>query len=144
MRTPSAAYFEGAAVIGGRPAYLIAKAMRRAVEREHRANGGGSLPPDVAEAIDALERAGRVWSDCQEPPVVPVVPVVASAEAVVGWETAGSVPLLLSSAEVATRLGVSERRVRQLVGSGELPGRRSKGNWEFDPVVVNEYAMNRG
>lgn len=145
MRTPSAsAYFEGAALIGGRPAYLIAQTMRRTLDRELRANGGGHIASDLAEALVALDRAGRVWLASQEAAEAAEVSEVAGTEALVGCPQTVRYSPPLPSALVALRLGVSDRRVRQLALSGELPGRRVRNKWEFDPAVVSEYQRNRG
>jgi hypothetical protein len=38
--------------------------------------------------------------------------------------------------EVAERLGVSERRARQLVGSGQLPARQVSGRWLVDEAAI--------
>src|SRR5262249_9931592 len=38
-----------------------------------------------------------------------------------------------STAVVADRLAVSERRVRQIANAGRLPGRKVRGSWRFDP-----------
>ena len=145
MRTPSAsAYFEGAALIGGRPAYLIAKEMRRNLQREMRANGGGRIATDLVEALDALDRAGRVWLASHEVAEAAEASEVAGTEALVGCSPTGQLLPWLSSALVALRLDVSDRRVRQLAQSGELAGRRVRNRWEFDPAVVSEYQRNRG
>jgi hypothetical protein len=145
MRTPAfSAYFEGAALIGGRPAYLIAQTMRRALEREQRLNGGGTIPTDLAEAIVALERAGAVWLGIQAATELAESPESPQAELLVGCSSAGAPPPQLTSQAVSGLLDVSDRRVRKLAASGELPGRRVHGRWEFDRVHINEYIRNRG
>jgi len=44
----------------------------------------------------------------------------------------------MTTAEAADRLGVSQRQVQRLVGSGELPARRTAGDaWVVDALTVN-------
>ncbi len=139
----SAVYLQGAAVIGGRPAYLIAREMRRMLEREKRISGGGVIPTDLSEALIALERAGAVWLGIQAAAEAVEAAEVQQAEVLVGCPSAGGGPPLTSQA-VSLVLDLSDRRVRQLAASGELPGRLVRGRWQFDRVHINEYQRNRG
>jgi excisionase family DNA binding protein len=144
MRSPTpAAYFEGAALIGGRPAYIIAREMRRVLDRERQINGGGLVPDDLALALDALERAGAVWLGVQKAAEAAEVRREPVTAAVVDCSPADVGPPM-STQEVASLLGVSDRRVRQLVDSFELPARRGVGrHWAFDPALVNELLRKR-
>ncbi len=53
----------------------------------------------------------------------------------------------LTTDQVAELLGVSESRVRQLLGSGELvgihEGSRYRGYWKIDPYQVELYQLTR-
>jgi excisionase family DNA binding protein len=138
----TAAYFEGAALIGGRAAYLIARQMRQTIEQQRRLNGGGTVPDDLAEALTALERAGEVWLAMQAAEQAEATEVPGT-EALVPLEGQSSSQSALTSEQVGCLLGVSDRRVRQLSSSGELPARRVRGRWEFDRVVVQEFARKR-
>lgn len=138
-------HFEGAALVGGRPAYLIAREMRRVLEQQRRLSGGGSVPADLAEALEALEAAGRVWIANNQP--VPEVAVAAegpAGSAVVECGGRRDPSTTVTTREAASLLGVSERRVRQLVSLGSLPARRARGgHWAIDRACLAEYERIR-
>jgi hypothetical protein len=142
----NAAYMEGVALVGGQAAYEIAKTMRRAIEATHRVNGGGIVPLHIAEAVDALERAGRVWfvveqarqAEAAEAAEVPATsPLVRS-------KSQGAIVAALGTGQVGRMLGCSSRWVRELADSGQLPAHRGRSNrWEFDPIHVQEFLRER-
>jgi excisionase family DNA binding protein len=49
----------------------------------------------------------------------------------------------LDAAAAAGLLGVSERRVRQLAGSGALEGTKTGGVWVFDRLAVEDYRASK-
>ena len=50
---------------------------------------------------------------------------------------------MLTTTEVASRLGCSTRNVRALAERGALPGRRLGRSWTFDAVDVQDYIDKR-
>lgn len=53
---------------------------------------------------------------------------------------------LLSAAEAAERLGLSDRHVGRLAAEGVIPSIRvgRRGTYLFDPAVIDEYKRERG
>ncbi len=50
---------------------------------------------------------------------------------------------VMAVAEAADELGVSDRRVRQMLADGRLPGVRAGRSWVLEEQAVREYAKNR-
>lgn len=124
-------YIEDAALVAGWPAYRFAKILRRHWQEETEdlpLAMRGALEDDLAN----IDRAGRAWADR-----VLAAKARGSAEAVPAEMAASSSCKELSTEEVASMLQLTERRIRQLAGIGELPGRRDEaGHWTFDQGAV--------
>ncbi|GAA2448505.1 hypothetical protein [Streptomyces macrosporus] len=119
---------EESVVIGGHTALLMAVALR-----SYMRNGGFDRVHPVERAeldagISALEAAGNASRQLRA--------VRGNTEA----PTEESMPeSSMSAREAAARLGVTPRHVRGIAPS--LAGRKIRGVWRFDPMVVeNELA----
>lgn len=136
-RLPSG-YVRGA-LISGWPAYAFARTLRRywrdAVE---------DLPPHLREPLEdalvALEFAAREFAEERKAAAASGSAEAVPAEAAITSKCREE----LTTAEVASDLQVSERRVRQLAGLGRLPGRLVAGRWTFDPGAVAAYRETGG
>ena len=49
----------------------------------------------------------------------------------------------MAVAEAASELGVSDRRIRQMLADGRLPGERAGRSWVLDELAVQEFAKSR-
>lgn len=56
----------------------------------------------------------------------------------------GDDPELLSTEQAARELGISRRRIRQLLSSGRVVGARQVGRWWIIPSPVQVVAGKRG
>lgn len=125
-------------VVTGAVAYRLSKLlmseMRRARDRGER------LDADLVKTVLAIEAAGREYATRRV-----LGALAASAEGTPGipdspqHETTD----VLTTTEVAARLGCSTRNVRALAERGALPGRRVGRSWTFDAVDVQEYIDTR-
>lgn len=59
--TARSGYVEGAALVAGRAAAVIARTMRDAIAQQRKRDGVGQIAPDLLVAIEAMERAGQRW-----------------------------------------------------------------------------------
>lgn len=94
--------------------------------------------------------ADLIAGDTAEPAAPPADPVV-SVGGSIGAETGGAVaPFGVSSVAVgrpvqvvAVRLGVTPRRVRQLIASGALVAERVGRSWLIESASVDDYEAHR-
>lgn len=99
---------------------------------------GWVIPPEVVELVDVIARGARAVSAGGN-----------SAEAhdldrFRSDEGAGVPPARLVDVKTAaTVIGVSERRVRQLLGGRELAGTRRPGGWLLDADAVARFSQAR-
>lgn len=135
-----AAFVTSAAVIGGAPAFVIARVLaspegRQALHRVVEAYGGSvELAGEVERAVRALERAAEPdrnettkCADLQE----------RNNETTDAAMQAQSTSMNVE--EVAARIDRHPRRVQQLVADGTLVGRKVGGRWQIPDVEVNRY-----
>lgn len=125
-------------IVTGAVAYrlsrLLMAEMRRARDRGER------LDPDLVKTVLAIDAAGREYATRR----------VLGALAASGDGTTGIPPQderettdVLTTTDVASRLGCSTRNVRALAERGALPGRRVGRTWTFDAVDVQDYIETR-
>ena len=121
-------------IVTGAVAYRLSKLlmseMRRARDR------GEHLDPDLVKTVLAIDAAGREYATRR------VLNALAASADGMGGIPPRDEPAtndMLTTTEVATRLGCSPRNVRALAERGALPGRRVGRSWTFDVVDVQEY-----
>ena len=125
-------------VVTGAVAYrlsnLLMAEMRRARDRGER------LDPDLVRTVLAIDRAGRDYATRRV-----LNALAASDDGTTGIPLSGEHETtdVLTTTEVASRLGCSARNVRALAERGALPGRRVGRSWTFDVVEVQEYIDTR-
>lgn len=120
------------AIITGRVAYRVARPLLRELARAQ--SQGEYVEPAVVAAIRAIELAGLAYLER--------IQNAAQAAA----EAANDQTLndhLLSTAEVAKRLGCTARNVRALAERGAIPATRNGRAWGFDPADVAELVAAR-
>lgn len=120
-----------AAILSGRAARIVAHLAQQGLDAARRREGVGHDDVELEAALAALRHAGTAVPGSGGLP-----PPAAAARSVV---------LPMDVEQVARRLGLSRRRVRQLAedeGSG-LPGRKSGGRWLFNPADVEAYRRER-
>ena len=125
-------------IVTGAVAYrlsrLLLTEMRRARDRGER------LDPELVRTVLAIERAGREYATRRV-----LGALAASDDGTTGIPPADEheTTAVLTTTEVASRLGCSTRNVRALAERGALPGRRVGRSWTFDVVDVQEYIDTR-
>ncbi len=128
----------GCAVLSGMGAFVIASVLSS--ERRWPRELVDGLAPDaraqVLAAREAVVLAALAFQRASAggSAVVPAVDHVADS-GVTDWVT---------SVEAARMIGVSERRVRQLLADGRLAGRLAGGRWQVDVVSVGALRDVRG
>lgn len=124
-------YIEHAAIVQGWSAYAFARLLRRYWRDEVE-----DLPPHLRrpleESLEALRAAGAAWERSLR----------GSAEAPAA-EAAVSSDHELSTRQAAEVLQVSDRRIRQLLESGALTGRRCGQRWWVDHGSLTAYKACR-
>ncbi|WP_165984208.1 helix-turn-helix domain-containing protein [Streptomyces sp. YIM 98790] len=111
----TAAFLPGGAYIPGPACFPLWQILRRELGR-HRADGG-QLRPDIAAALDALRAAAHAHMSAAGP----------DSRTPAADQAACEQPLV-TTAELAARLGVSDRHARRLAAaSGIRPAAR--GAW---------------
>lgn len=109
--------------------------MRRARDRGER------LDPELVKTVLAIDSAGREYATRRV-----LDALAASDDGTTGIPTPEEHETtdVLTTTEVAARLGCSTRNVRALAERGALRGRRVGRSWTFDVVDVQEYIETRG
>lgn len=109
------------------------------------------IRPKIATALEALERAGRqrdaaavrhAWRGVQLAERAHLSGPGPSDHLDSDIE-AGSGGEWLTVAEVASRLGVTERHTRRLIARGQLDGRRPGWSWQVSRSSVDMYRVTR-
>ena len=132
-------YVEAAAIISGASALLLAGFLDRYRRewREYAAPLSKGQGLAVADTIESIRRAADAYRETvgkrasvggsgeRKPAEAP------QDSAVMEW---------VSTSDAASLLGLSARRIRQLVVLGELTGRRVNGRWQVDRLSVLERA----
>lgn len=125
-------------VVTGAVAYrlsrLLMAEMRRARDRGER------LDSDLIATVLAIDEAGREYATRRV-----LGALAASEDGTTGipLREADDITAVLTTTEVAARLGCSARNVRALAERGALSGRRVGRSWTFDVVDVQEYIDTR-
>ncbi len=125
-----------AVVVTGRVARMLTPVLVSALRKAR--DEGQSLDVELVATVKHLEDAGEAF---------------AAARAAVQRSAAGTLGIppydppvtmaLMSTADVAQRLGCGTRNVRALAERGTLPGRRVGSVWSFDPADVEHYLERR-
>lgn len=106
--------------------------------------GRDDLAREIERAGAEVREAGRRWLE-EEQGNAPASEA-GSAEGALPSRLAPSDRDLLTTADAAGLLGVSSRRVRQLLACGQLAGRRCgspPGQWLVDPDSINALAARK-
>src|SRR5687768_6869864 len=101
--------------------------MRRASDRGER------LDPDLVKTVLAIDAAGREYATQRV-----LSALAASDDGTTGIpsDEESATTVMLTTQEVAQRLGCSTRNVRALAERGALPAKRAGRTWLFDVVDV--------
>lgn len=97
---------------------------------------GVALPAELAEVVRAVDAVAR-FPQPEAGPVAGGLGVSADG----GGRLAA--PFTMSTTKVASILGVTPRRVRQLAAAGVLGGRLAGGRWQFDHEEIARWAEER-
>jgi hypothetical protein len=132
---PRALYVAGA-LISGPPAVLIARVMSRSSIRAELAEFPPAVTGAVEEAVACLKRAGDDYltSERRNSEVMP-------AEVELQSDHEDDEP---TTEEAGDMLGVSPRRILQLLADGRLSGRKRAGRWLLDRACVYAYRNTTG
>lgn len=97
--------------------------------------------PDVADAIDRcmaeIREAAQQWREARR------ASADGSAEVAPAETAPRSESVLLHTTAAAGLLGVTPRRVRQLLGDGSLAGNQTAGRWLVPREAIDEYINRR-
>ena len=132
-------YIEAAAIISGPAALLIDSFLAKHLRewREHAAPLSKDMGLAVVDTVESIRRAADAYRETvgkraslggsgeRKPAEAP------QDSAVMEW---------ISTSDASRLLGVTPRRVRQLLLLGELAGRRVDGSWQVDRFSVLERA----
>lgn len=125
--------------VGERDAARLAGPLRQLFDQAVRVDGV-RIPPSLMEFLEACEAAKARRDDRQD------VPQTEHAVAV-GAEHAASSPRVerepLSVREIADRLDIGDRAVRQRIERKTLRARKVGGQWFVDPDDLKEYEESR-
>jgi hypothetical protein len=116
---------EPSAMVGGRAALVLTAVLnRRSLKRELEDIGFGEADQAAAlEAALALAEAGESWRWSR-------LPRRGNAETR-GNGVSPDSDVMVTVADAASLLRLSERRVRQLATAGDIPGERTSLGWRF-------------
>ena len=125
-------------VVTGAVAYRLSKLLMSEMSRAR--DRGERLDPDLVKTVLAIDAAGREYATRRV-----LGALAASDQGTPGIPQSGGSGTtdVLTTTEVASRLGCSTRNVRALAERGALPGRRVGRSWTFDAVDVQEYIETR-
>ncbi len=132
-------YVEHGAIVSGPSALVLAGFLEKHWRewREYAAPLSQDMGLAVADTVESINKAAVAYRES------------VSARASVGGSEkrkSGEVPQdspameWVSTSDAASLLGLSARRIRQLVVLGELTGRRSNGRWQVSRLSVLERA----
>lgn len=125
-------------VVTGAVAYRLSKLLMTELRRAR--DRGEQLDRDLVATVLAIEEAGRAYATRRV-----LSALAASDDGTTGIPQPGERETtdVLTTTEVADRLGCSTRNVRGLAERGALRGRRVGRTWTFDVVDVQEYIDTR-
>lgn len=134
MTTP-VPFVECAAIVSGRVAWVLAPTLRARWPQSLVDQLAPAMRDECLAVRDALLLAALVYQRASAggSAVVPAVDHVADS-GVTDWVT---------SVEAGRMIGVSERRVRQLLADGRLAGRLVAGRWQVDRGAALGVAAGR-
>ena len=113
---------------------LLMAEMRRARDRGER------LDQDLVKTVLAIDAAGRAYATRR---VLGALAAADDGTYGIPHEDEPAITAVLTTQEVAQRLGCSTRNVRALAERGALPAKRAGRSWVFDAVDVQEYIDTR-
>ena len=125
-------YFESAAVIHGLPALLIAGFLSANKEAWHRFTAVAASDPTLRAEITSMELALECAAQAHRDAI--------SGEASASGN--GGNVAVMTTDSAADSLGLSPRRIRQLLSAGLLTGRSSSGRWAVTAESVSRYKEN--
>ena len=125
-------------VVTGAVAYRLSRLLMAEMGRAR--DRGERLDPDLVRTVLAIDAAGREYATRRV-----LNALAASDDGTPGIPESEEreITAVLTTTEVATRLGCSTRNVRALAARGALPGRRVGRTWTFDAVDVQDYIDTR-
>jgi excisionase family DNA binding protein len=119
-------------------ACAVFASMLRVPLRRRTSSASGIHPDNAAElraAYEELDRVGREWMSWQRPISVAALAAVPATE--MARDSVGD----MITTEIASQmLRLSDSRIRQLLRSGELPGRKVGRRWLVKRSAVAAYA----
>jgi excisionase family DNA binding protein len=108
--------------------------------RHFQSIGRPDIAANIAAAVDQLREAARLWEQRRdETASADGNAETATTEAAPESDLLGGMP----TAGAATLLGVTERRVRQLLDGGLLAGRKVGRQWLVDRDSIETYRTDR-
>lgn len=128
-------------VVDGLLAGVLADVLRRAGAAGLFADYSPRAQMDLQRLHDECHQAGRRAIGASDAPSSALRTLTAPPDArAESAPTSAAVPHSSWStvADVAELLGVSERRILQRIGSGEIPAVKHKGQWRIDPEKIPE------
>ena len=133
-------YVEAAAIISGASALLLDGFLEkyRREFREFAAPFAGQVGLEVSNAVEAIGLAAEAYRES----VGKRASATGSAARKRAEVSPDSAPMdeRISTSDASQLLGVTPRRTRQLLVSGELAGRRLNGRWQVSRQSVLERA----
>ena len=135
-------YIESAALVSGPSALVLVGFLEkhRREWREHAAPLSKGMGLQVADTIESIKRAADAYRES----VGKRASVGGSEQRKPAEDPPDSVDMKwISTSDASQLLGVTPRRVRQLLLLGELAGRRSNGRWQVSRSSVLDRAEGR-
>lgn len=121
------------AYVTGYPAVLLARLAGESLERSiraHHAAGRLEVARDLAVTLADLREAAAQAQAATEAGSAEAVPAPPPGGSVMEADSGGTAPAEIDTSAAAEALGVSPRRVCQLLASGDLSGRQDRtGRW---------------
>jgi excisionase family DNA binding protein len=128
-------------VIGGMPAAVFASMLKMPLRRRISA-ATGIDPRNAAElraAFEELDRVGREWIN-QTQRLISVVPRLPRFSTEMASDSSAD---MINTKIAGEMLRLSDSRIRQLLRSGELPGRKVGRRWLVRRTAVLAYRAPR-
>ena len=133
-------YIESAAIITGAAALLLDGFLEkhRREWREYAAPLAGQVGLEVSNAVEAIALAAEAYRES----VGKRASATGTPEQKSAEDPPDSAPMdeQISTSDASQLLGVTPRRTRQLLVSGELAGRRLNGRWQVERSSVMKRA----
>jgi excisionase family DNA binding protein len=107
------------------------------------AGAAAEIAMGFAMANQMAQQSGGILGQSGQPPVTPTAPASAPAPgSASSGNPASAPPAMLSPAEVAQRLGVSEADVLQTLENGELKGKRIGSQWRVTQAALDTFLQS--